>query len=120
MTASVLLEYSEIPKTYTDNFHRWEALSTRYTQVQEAAAPLDKAQFMRQWCFEGPMKSPPRSGEALSAILPAFQLKANMNMAPASQSTPWRPAGAKQHEAKEHDRWQAARGRYRSHSRGNT
>ena len=70
MTASVLLEYSAdgIPKTYTDNFHRWEALSTRYIQVPEAAAPLDKEQFMRQWCFQGPMKSAPRTGEALSAI----------------------------------------------------
>ena len=37
MIASVLLEYSAdgIPKTYTDNFHRWEALSTRYIQVPE-------------------------------------------------------------------------------------
>ena len=57
MIASVLLEYSAdgIPKTYTDNFHRWEALSTRYIQVPEAAAPLDKEQFMRQWCYQGPV-----------------------------------------------------------------
>ena len=63
MTASVLLEYSAdgIPKTYTDNLHRWEALSTRYIQVPEATAPLDKEQFMRQWCFQGPMKSVTRS-----------------------------------------------------------
>ena len=75
MTASVLLEYSAdgVHKTYTDNFHRWEALSTRYTQVQEAAAPFEKAQFLFQWCFQGPMKSAPLSGESLSAILPAFQ-----------------------------------------------
>ena len=68
MTASVLLEYSAdgVPKTYTDNFHRWEALSTRYTQVQEAAAPFDEAQFLFQWCFQGPMKSAPLSGEPLS------------------------------------------------------
>ena len=74
MTASVFLEYSAdgISKTYTDNFHRWEALSTRYIQVQEAAAPVDKEQFLRQWCFPGLAQNMPQSGHALSEILPAF------------------------------------------------
>ena len=35
---------------------------------------------MRQWCFQGPLKSTPRSGEALSEILPALQLEANINV----------------------------------------
>ena len=47
--ASVLLEYSAngATKTYTDIFPSHEALSTRYIQVQEEAAPLEKGQFLR-------------------------------------------------------------------------
>ena len=37
---------------------------------------------MRQWCYQGPARSAPRSGHALSEILPAFQLKTNINVAP--------------------------------------
>ena len=48
----VLLEYAAngVSTTCTDRFLRREALSTRYIQVQETAAPLDQALFMRQWC----------------------------------------------------------------------
>ena len=48
MVASVILQYTAngVTKTYTDTFHRWEALSTRYIQVQEAAAPMDRKQLM--------------------------------------------------------------------------
>ena len=76
----VLLEYTAngVSKTCTDRFPRREALSTRYIQVQDASPPLDQAQFMRQWYSQGPPESaahwPPRSGEALSEVLPAFQL----------------------------------------------
>ena len=54
--AAVLLEYSAngVSKTYTDIFTCCEALSTRYIQVQETAKPLDRAQFLLQWCFPGP------------------------------------------------------------------
>ena len=54
-TTAVLLEYSAngVAKTYTDSFPRLEPLSARYTQVQEAAAPLDRERFLRQWCFNG-------------------------------------------------------------------
>ncbi len=49
--ASVLLQYSAngVSKTYTDVFPCCDALSTRYIQVQEAAKPLDRAQFLFQW-----------------------------------------------------------------------
>ena len=82
MIASVILQYTAngVTKTYADTFHRWEALSTRYIQVQEAAAPLDKEQFLRQWCFQGPAQNMPRLGEALSEVLPAFQLETNMTV----------------------------------------
>ena len=81
-TAAVVLQYSAngVTKTYTDSFPRGEAFSTRYLQVQEAAAPLDKEQFLRQWCFRGPTQSAPRSGEALGAILPEFQLETNITV----------------------------------------
>ena len=82
MTASVLLQYSAngVTKTHTDSFHRWETLSTRYIQVQEAAAPLDQVQFVRRWSFQGPAQNMPRAGRALSEILPAFQLEANIHV----------------------------------------
>ena len=82
--AAVLLEYSAngATKTYTDIFPCCEALATRYIKVQEAAAPLEKEQFLRDWCYQGPARSAPRSGQALSEILPAFQLKTNINVAP--------------------------------------
>ena len=62
--ASVLLAYSAngTTKTHTDIFPSHEALSTRYIQVQEAAASMDRGQFIRQWCYQGPTRSAPRSG----------------------------------------------------------
>ena len=41
-STAVVLEYSAhgVTKTYIDSFPRLEPLSARYTQVQEAAAPL--------------------------------------------------------------------------------
>ena len=82
--ASVLLEYSAngVSKTYTDVFPSSEALSTRYIRVQEAAAPVNKEQFLRTWCFQSPAPTAPRSGRDLSEILPAFQLNRNTRCLP--------------------------------------
>ena len=82
--ASVLLEYSAngTTKTYSDVFPSSEALAARYIQVQDEAAPVDKEQFMRQWSYQGPTRSAPRSGHALSEILPAFQLNTNIIVTP--------------------------------------
>ena len=84
MTASVLLQYSAngVTKTHTDSFHRWETLSTRHIQVQEAAAPLDQVKFMRGWSFQGPAVNMPRAGRALSEILSAFKMKSNIGVQP--------------------------------------
>ncbi len=83
--ASVLLEYSAngTTKTYSDVFPSSEALAARYIQVQEAAAPLNREQFMRQWCYQGPARSAPHVGRALREILPAFKLQTNINVPPA-------------------------------------
>ena len=86
MNAAVLLEYSAngVSKTYTDVFPSSEALSTRYIRVQEAAAPVNKEQFLRTWCFQSPAPTAPRSGRDLSEILPAFQLDSNTSVPPAA------------------------------------
>ena len=84
-STAVLLEYAAHgeTKTYTDSFPRLEPLSARYIQVQEAAPPLDRECFLRQWCFQGSADSPPRTGHALSEVLPAFQLVTNNAVPPA-------------------------------------
>jgi hypothetical protein len=59
-----------------------EARSRRGKRLPEAA-PLDKEQFLRQCCFQGPAQSAQRAGRALSEILPAFQLSINIDVPPA-------------------------------------